>query len=73
MKISNYIQRFNFDIRYKSNKQHIVSNVFSRLINDNINVFDHNDELNALFTMSLMKINSNFKQRILNNYKLNFN
>ena len=73
MRISNYIQRFNFDIRYKFDKQHIMSNAFFRLISDNINVFDHDDELNALFTISLMKMNSNFKQRILNDYKSNFN
>ena len=73
IKISNYIQRFNFDIRHKFDKQHIMSNTFFRLINDNINVFDYNDELNALFTISLIKINLNFKQRILNDYKSNFN
>ena len=73
MKVSNYIQRFNFDIRHKLNKQHIMSNVFFRLISDNINAFDYDNELNALFTMSLIKMNSDFKQRILDEYKSNFN
>ena len=73
MKTSNYIQRFNFDIRHKLDKQYIVSDALFRLINDNINIFDHDGELNALFTVSLMKMNSDFKQRILNDYKSNFN
>ena len=50
-----------------------MSNAFFRLVNDNINIFDYDDELNALFTMSLIKMNSNFKQRIFDKYKSNFN
>ena len=73
MRALNYIQRFNLDIRHKSSKQHIISNVFSRLTSDNINVFNHDNELNALFTISLIEMNSNFKQRILNDYKSDLN
>ena len=50
-----------------------MSNIFFRLISDNINIFDYDNELNALFIMSLIKINSNFKQRIFDEYKSNFN
>ena len=35
VKIFDYLQRFNLEIRHKSNKQHIVSNVFSKLVNIN--------------------------------------
>ena len=74
IRVSDYIQRFDLNIRHKSNKQHIVFDVLFKLTSDNINVFDHNDEkLNALFTVSLIKMKFVFKQRILNEYKSNLN
>ena len=77
VRASNYIQRFNLDIRHKSNKQHIVSDVLSRLINDNINAsmikdFDEN-ELDVLFTISLVEMKKGFRNRILDDYKTNLN
>ena len=77
MRALNYIQRFNFEIRHKFDKQHIMSNALSRLINFNINISidkqSNENELNVFFTMSLMKIKSNFKKRILNDYKIDLN
>ena len=74
VKVSNYIQRFDFDIRHKFNKQHIVSNVLFRLISDNVNVFNHDDdEFDALFITSFVEMKSKFKQRILNDYKIDLN
>ena len=76
VRASNYIQRFNLNIRHKFDKQHIVSNVLFRLINVNINAsikdFD-DDEFDALFIMSLVEMNSMFKQRILDDYKTDLN
>ena len=73
----NYIQRFNLKIRYKSNKQHIISNVLFKFFNNNIEfniaVDEVNDELNVLFIVSLIEINEIFRKRILNNYKIDFN
>ena len=77
VRASNYIQRFNLDIRHKSNKQHIVSDVLSRLVNDNINAsvirnFDEN-EFDALFTISLIEMKKNFRNRIFDDYKIDLN
>ena len=77
VRVFDYIQRFNLNIRHKSNKQHILFDVLFRLVNDNINSsivrnFDEN-ELNALFIVTFVKMNSNFKQRIFDEYKSNFN
>ena len=77
VRVSNYIQRFNFDIRHKSNKQHIVFDVLSRLINDNINAsmiknFNEN-EFDVLFTISLIEMKKNFRNRIFDDYKTNLN
>ena len=49
--VSDYIQRFNLKIYYKSSKIHIVSNVFFRLVNFNTKKFFTKSELNALFTL----------------------
>ena len=69
-----YIQRFNLKIRHKLDKQHIVSDALFRLISVNINSSRHEkDELDALFTVSLVEMNFVFKQRILNDYKTNLN
>ena len=79
MRTSNYIQRFNLNIRHKLEKQHVVSNALSRLATNNVlesvlqKSFTNEDELNALFIMFLIEINVDFKQRILNNYKSDLN
>ena len=74
---SNYIQRFNLEIRHKFDKQHVVSNVLFRLFSVNVNTsyekIVNENELNALFTVSLMKMNQEFKNRILIDYKIDFN
>ena len=72
--ILNYIQRFDLNILYKSSKQHIISNIFFRFVNDNINLLNYNNnELNTLFTVFLIEIKFSFKQGILNNYNINLN
>ena len=77
VRASNYIQRFNLNIKHKSKKQHVISNALFRFVNVNINrslkkIVDEK-KLNALFIASLIKINSNFKSRIIANYKFNLN
>jgi hypothetical protein len=59
-----YIQRFNVIIKHKSDKQHIVSNALSRLVNENdeFNIFELN-ELNALFIIILIEMNFAFKKK----------
>ena len=77
VRISNYIQRFNFDIRYKLNKQHIVFDVFSRLINDSINASmiknSDKNEFDVLFIISLIEMKKNFRNRIFDDYKIDLN
>ena len=74
VRASNYIQRFNLDIRHKSDKQHIVSDALSRLISFNDNIkksFDEN-ELNALFITTLIEMKKVFRNRLLKDYIKNF-
>ena len=73
MRIFNYIQRFDLNIRHKLNKNYIISNILSRLFNLNkINNNSNNDKkLNVLYTIILMKININSCSRLLYNYKIN--
>ena len=77
VRASDYIQRFNLDIRHKSDKQHIVFDVLSRLVSDNINAsmtrnFDES-ELDALFTISLIEMKKDFRNRIFDDYKIDLN
>ena len=80
VKIFDYLQRFNLNIKHKLNKQHIVLNAFFKLANVNIeqllwkfftttaeNVFD------VLFTISLIKINFVYREKLLTKYQTNFN
>ena len=77
VRVSDYIQRFNFDIRHKSDKQHIVSDVLSRLVSDNINASmtrnSDESEFDVLFTISLIEMKKDFRNRILEDYKTDLN
>ena len=73
VKVFDYIQRFELDIRHKSSKQHIVSNVLFRLININIDtIFDEN-ELNVLFITVLIEVEKDFLKRIIEDYFIDVN
>ena len=73
VKIFDYIQRFELNIRHKSNKQYIVSNILFKLININIDtIFDEN-ELNVLFTTALIEIEKNCFKKIIKNYFIDLN
>ena len=73
VKIFDYIQRFELNIRHKSNKQHIVSNILFKLININIDtIFDEN-ELNVLFITILIEVEKNFFKKIIENYFIDLN
>ena len=76
IKTSKYIQQFNFIIKHKLEKQHIVSNALFRfeIINENLTT-SKNDELNALwiyqkifYANTTTEINDEFKQRIIDEY-----
>ena len=70
VRASNYIQRFDLNIRHKFDKQHIISNVLFRFVNFNNNIkksFDEN-KFDVLFITTLIKINEVFRNRLLKNY-----
>ena len=89
VRVSDYIQRFDLNIRHKSNKSHLVSNVLFKLINLNDSQTSSKEELDAFFTLvdvntihfdvdvyftcSLVKMNDVFRQKILNDYKIDSN
>lgn len=73
---SNYIQRFNLNLRHKSSKLHIVLDALSRLASDNTNFakdFHEKDELNVLFTCALIEVDEVFRKRIVDDYLMNLN
>ena len=75
IRASDYIQRFNLDIRHKPGKQHVVPNALSRLSSDNAEpkTAENDDELDALFTASLVEMNEAFRKRIVDDYKSDLN
>ena len=78
IKAFEYVQRFDFIIRHKSDKLHFVSNALSRFsITDMLitNVFNQNsnDEFDVLFVAFITKMISYFKKRLLHKYILNSN
>ena len=67
VRVSNYIQRFNLIIKHKSEKLHIVLDALSRLsLSAKSDQLD--DELNVLFIASLVEIDVEFKDRIIEEY-----
>ena len=70
---SEYLQRFNLDIRHKPRKQHIVPDTLSHLALtlrlNSLNI----SELNALHThtyiTSLVKMDSDFKKKLILGYE----
>ena len=73
IRIFDYIQRFEIELRHKSNKQHIVFDAFSRLININIDTAFEKDELNTLFTTAFVKMKKNFRQKLIADYNTDLN
>ena len=70
IRVSNYIQRFNLNIRHKFDKMHIISNALFRLISFNISSkkFDDVEKLDALFTTILINMKNIFRKKLLKDY-----
>ncbi len=71
IRASNYLQRFNLNIRYKLNKQHIVLDALLRLVFANVNakVFSNDilvkkGELDALFVFAKAFRNYNLMKQL---------
>ena len=73
IKIFDYIQRFEIELRHKSDKQHIVFDVFSRLISINIDIIFEKNELNVLFIIVFVKMKTNFRQKFIVDYNVDLN
>ena len=79
-----YLFQFRFDIRYRFNKKHVISNVFFRLSTNkiffnnesNLNLKSYHSDLKNFFVCdrqfayyeSLISMSSNFRQRLIDNY-----
>lgn len=69
---SQFLQQFKLDIRYKSGKEHIISDALSRLVSINIWHSDpKHSKLDALFTYNttLVKMHPTLVSRILACYQ----
>ena len=73
VRASDYIQRFDLIIRHKSDKLHLVSDALSRLSIIAAFTKDHslNEKFDVLFTVSLMKMISEFKKKLIKEYFMN--
>ena len=76
MRVFNYIQRFNLKLRHKFDVQHIIFDVFSRLISlntDEIRQTNYEKKLNILFviTINLIEMNEDFRNRLMIDYLKN--
>ena len=73
IRASEYIQRFLLNIRHKSKKLYVVSDALSRLFTSNkLSSNDDKDELDVLFTIFMIEMNSKFKAKMIDEYKKNF-
>lgn len=72
VRASDYIQRFNLEIRHKPGAQHIIPDALSRLSSLNIDEKRRQDdegELDALFTTTLIEMEEAFRNRLLDGYR----
>ena len=61
------------NIQHKSKKFHVVSNALSRFFtSDKSSSNDDEDELDVLFTVFMIEINSKLKAKMIDKYKKNF-
>lgn len=72
IRISQFLSQFNLDVRYKSNKDHIIFDALFKLASININQFVDKDhaELNVLFAnnSTLVKMSTEFYNKIIEKY-----
>lgn len=68
VRVSDYVQRFRLDIKHKPGKLHIIPDVLSRLAttNENPTMKQKKGKLNALFIITLIELQDDFKQRFSN-------
>ena len=74
VRASNYIQRFDFIIRHKSNKLHLMSDALFKLsVTSAINTQSENEEFDVFFTANLIEMISEFRKKLIEEYIKNSN
>jgi len=75
VRASDYIQRFDLELRHKPGKQHIVPDALSRLASTNSATGRLADEgeLDALFTTALVEMDEAFRKRLTDGYRSDLN
>ena len=74
IRVSQFFNQFNLDIKYKSKKNHIVSNALLRLTSANIELLSKkHSELNVLYTYNttLIEMFEKFRKKIMKDYEKN--
>ena len=74
MRILQFLKQFKFNVKYKFDKEYIILNALSRLININYNkkanILKY-FKFNALYICLLIKIFEEFRKCLVNNYRKN--
>ena len=78
VRTSKFFNRFNFDIRHKPNKKHVIFDALSRLISVNFEThFKFDDKLNVLYvyhvTATVINLSDEFRNKIFDDYRKNKN
>ena len=74
IRASQFLNQFNLNIKYKSKKDHIISNALSRLASVNIELLSKkHSELNILYTYNttLIEMFEKFRKKIIEDYEKN--
>ena len=67
-----YIQRFDLIIKHRSKRFYLISNALFRLSLADMNSFNQDEEFDVLFTTSLVKMTSSFREEFIKKYFMNF-
>ena len=68
VRASQFLYQFNLDVRYKSNKEHVVPDALFRLASLNRPMNKDHSELNVLFTMTLVEMSTDFHDKLMSGY-----
>ena len=73
VRASNYIQRFDFIIKHKSDKFHLMSDALFKLSVISARTQSEDEKFDVFFTTNLMKMISEFRKKLIEEYIKNFN
>jgi len=67
-----YLQHFNLNVHHKSEKQHIILNILSKLVLIMSSDTEEEDELNVLFVKIYAEMSDKFQKQLVKNYDEDF-